>query len=417
MDSGDLRSKKLAKNLQFDVLIVGAGPVGLTLALALKQFAPGMRVAINDVRPLEVPRDERSSALALGVTSVFEALGVWDQMIDEAEPIKGMKITDSDQADIHRPLFLQFEGDVKPGKPFAHMVPNRVTLKVLIEAAKESGVEVFAPNKAARFEFKTSGVDVVLEDGTGLSAALMVGADGARSALREMAKIDTFGHDYKQSGIVTTFAHEFDHDQIAYEHFLPAGPFATLPLPNKRSSLVWTERTQDVQQYLDMDLAKVALEIEKRMGSSFGKVTVEAPLQAFPLRLQIAKSFIGDRLALIGDAAHVVHPIAGQGMNLGIKDVAALAEVVILAMRHGEDIGHEAVLERYEKWRRMDIGLMAVATDGLNKLFSNNLPPLRVIRDVGLGVVDRLPILKNAFIGHAAAAQSNGPRLLSGRPI
>lgn len=153
------------------------------------------------------------------------------------------------------------------------------------------------------------------------------------------------------------------------------------------------------------------------MGSSFGKVKVEAPLQAFPLKLQIAKSFFANRLALIGDAAHVVHPIAGQGMNLGIKDVAALAEVLILAMRHGEDIGHEAVLGRYEKWRRVDIGLMAVATDGLNKLFSNNLPPLRVLRDVGLGVVDRLPILKNAFIGHAAAAQSNGPRLLSGRPI
>jgi len=407
----------MAKTAKFDVMIVGAGPVGLTMALALKRFSPGMRVAINDVRALVVPKDERSSALALGVTSVFEALGVWDQMKCEAEPIKGMKITDSDDADIFRPLFLKFEGDVKPGKPFAHMVPNRVTLKVLIEAAKESGVEIFAPNPATDFEFKASHVDVTLEDGTAIQTSLVIAADGARSALRERMKIGTVGHDYKQSGIVTTFAHELDHHQIAYEHFLPAGPFATLPLPNKRSSLVWTERSQDVQQYLDMDLDAVAVEIEKRMGSSFGKVTVEAPLQAFPLKLQIAKSFFANRLALIGDAAHVVHPIAGQGMNLGIKDVAALAEVVILAMRHGEDIGHEAVLERYEKWRRIDIGLMAVATDGLNKLFSNNLPPLRVLRDVGLGVVDRLPILKNAFIGHAAAAQSNGPRLLSGRPI
>lgn len=407
----------MAKKLQFDVMIVGAGPVGLTLALALKQFAPGMRVAINDVRDLVVPKDERSSALALGITSVFEALNIWDQMLPEAEPIKGMKITDSDQADLHRPLFLHFEGDVKPGKPFAHMVPNRVTLKALIEAAKESGVEIFAPNKAVDFKFGSSHVDVTFEDGTALTASLVVAADGARSALRALAKIGTFGHDYKQSGIVTTFAHEYDHHQIAYEHFLPAGPFATLPLPNKRSSLVWTERTQDVQHYLDMSLADAALEIERRMGSSFGKVTIEAPLQAFPLKLQIAKSFIADRLALVGDAAHVVHPIAGQGMNLGIKDVAALAEVVILAMRHGEDIGHGAVLERYEEWRRMDIGLMAVATDGLNKLFSNNLPPLRVIRDVGLGVVDRLPMLKNAFIGHAAAAQNGGPRLLDGRPI
>jgi len=407
----------LAEKLQFDVMIVGAGPVGLTLALALKQFAPGMRVAINDVRPLEVPRDERSSALALGVTSVFEALGIWEEMLKDAEPIKGMKITDSDDADIHRPLFLHFEGDVKPGKPFAHMVPNKVTLKALMEAAEQSGVETFAPNKATDFEFGTTHVDVTLEDGTGLKASLVIGADGARSTLRELAGIKTVGHDYKQSGIVTTFAHEFGHEQVAYEHFLPSGPFATLPLPNDRSSLVWTEKTEDVQQYLDMDLDEVALELEKRMGSSFGKVTVEAPLQAFPLKLQIAKSFVGDRLALVGDAAHVLHPIVGQGMNLGIKDVAALAEVLVLAVRHGEDIGNKAVLARYEKWRRVDVGLMVVATDGLNKLFSNNLPPLRVLRDVGLGVVDRLPMLKNAFIGHAAAAQNGGPRLLSGRPI
>jgi len=406
----------LAESKEVDVLIVGAGPVGLTLALALKKFAPAMSVAINDVRPLVVPNDERSSALALGVTSVFEAIGVWDQMLPDAAPISGMHITDSDEADLMRPLFLKFEGDVVPGQPFAHMVPNRSSIKALLDSAKEEGVELIAPVKTTGFDFSGLGAKVDFDDGRQITARLVVAADGASSALRDRAGIDTIGHDYKQSGIVTTFSHEIDHEQVAYEHFLPSGPFATLPLPNNRSSLVWSERTEDVPKYLEMDLEKVAFEIEKRMGSTLGKVTVEAPLQAFPLKLQIAKSFVGDRLALIGDAAHVVHPIAGQGMNLGIKDVAALAEVLILAMRQGEDIGGEDVLKRYEKWRRMDIGLMAVATDGLNKLFSNNLPPLRVIRDVGLGVVDRLPILKKAFIGHAAAAQG-GPKLLSGRGI
>ncbi len=406
----------MPKEQHFDVLIVGAGPVGLTLALALKRFAPEISIAINDVRPLKVPHDERSSALALGVTNVFEALGVWSHMLGEASPINGMKITDSDKDDLHRPLFLKFEGDVKPGQPFAHMVPNRTTIKALIDGIGQTRVEIFAPNKVVECAPGLAASYIKLEDGTHFTASLVIGADGARSQLRENAGIKTFGHDYKQSGIVTTFGHEYDHEQMAYEHFLPAGPFATLPLPNKRSSLVWTEGTSDVQRYLDMSLDEAALEIERRMGSSFGKVSVEAPLQAFPLKLQIAKSFISDRLALIGDAAHVVHPIAGQGMNLGIKDVAALSQVLVEAMRLGEDIGSAAVLERYQSWRRMDIGLMAVATDGLNKLFSNNVAPLRIIRDLGLGVVDRLPILKNAFIGHAAAGRG-GPKLLNGRPI
>ena len=401
---------------QIDVLIAGAGPVGLTMGLALKRFAPELKVAINDIRALDVPKDERSSALALGVTSVFEALGIWDKMLPTSAPIRGMHITDSDESDLMRPLFLKFEGDVKPGQPFAHMVPNTTTIGVLMEEAQKVGIEFFAPVKIEKIHNRESVSEVTFDNGEQLNAILVIAADGARSQLRDMAGIKTFGHDYGQSGIVCTFAHEIDHDQIAYEHFLPSGPFATLPLPNSRSSLVWSEKTERVQSFLDLDKAQIEREIEKRSGATLGKVTIEGPVQAFPLKLQIAKSFYGERLALIGDAAHVVHPIAGQGMNLGLKDVAALAEVIVDALRLGEDIGGETVLQRYEKWRRVDIGLMVVATEGLNRLFSNNLPPLRALRDVGLGVVDRLEPLKKAFIGHAAAA-SGGPKLLNGRPI
>lgn len=399
-----------------DILIVGAGPVGLTMGLALKRFAPEIDVTIIDIRPFEVPRDERSSALALGVISVFKALGVWEKMLADAEPIKGMHITDSDEQDLVRPLFLKFEGDVKPGEPFAHMVPNRTTIGVLLEEAKEAGIHLVAPAKVSKFTPQLANAYVELDNGATYNCGLVIAADGARSQMRDMAGIETYGHDYGQSGIVTTFAHEIDHKQIAYEHFLPSGPFATLPLPNSRSSLVWSEKTERVEGFLALSKEELALEIEKRSGSSLGKITIEAPVQAFPLKLQIAKKFYADRLALIGDAAHVVHPIAGQGMNLGLKDVAALAEVIVDALRLGEDFGGEVVLERYERWRRMDIDLMVVATEGLNRLFSNNLPPLRAIRDLGLGVVDRIAPLKNAFIGHAAAAKG-GPKLLDGRPI
>ncbi len=401
----------------FDIAIVGGGPTGLAMALALTRFGDGLKVALLDRRPFAVPRDQRAFAIAAGVRRVFEQLGVWDAMQPSASPVKAMKITDSGRGDISRPLFLHFEGDVAPGEPFAHLVPNTAMQAALL-AAVEGQVSFLAPVEISTL----APGKLTLKDGRTISAPLVIASDGGQSALRTMAGIGVVSHDYRQSGIVTTITHELDHQGTAYEHFRPNGPFASLPLLDAqgrglRSSLVWTETTEEAARIKALPLDVAAAEIEAAMGSGLGTVTVEEVPQAFPLALRLAKSFIGPRLALIGDAAHVVHPIAGQGLNLGLKDVAALAEVVVDAMRMGLDHGAPDTLERYQRWRRLDTSLMAVVTDGMNRLFSNDVAPVRALRDFGLGVVDRLPLVKNALIGRAAGIERNGPRLLSGFPI
>ncbi|KQN78236.1 FAD-dependent oxidoreductase [Devosia sp. Leaf64] len=397
---------------KFDVVIVGAGPVGMTLALALAQSMRGLRVALVDRRELSVPKDNRASAIAAGVRRIFDALGVWSDMAAEAQPITAMRITDSGNGDISRPLFLTFEGEVAPGEPFAYMVPNQASSAALMTGMADL-VTIIAPAEIADW----SEGRLALADGRVLTAPLIVAADSARSELRERAGIATTGHDYRQTGLVATITHQLPHNGVAYEHFRPAGPFASLPLRGNRSSLVWTESAEGAKRFLAMDTASQEAEIEAAMGSTLGKVTLEDKLKGFPLHLQIARSFVGPRLALVGDAAHVVHPIAGQGLNLGLKDVAALAEVIVDALRLGMDHGSEEILERYQAWRRLDTASMVAVTDGMNRLFSNDLPPVRALRDFGLGLVDRAEPLKDAMIRAASGLSQSGPKLLSGLPI
>jgi len=326
-----------------------------------------------------------------------------------------MVVTDSRLEDATRPTFLTFGGEVEPGEPFAHMVENRHLIDALVARAEAEGVTLL-PLGVADFTTRDE-LRVTLSDGRAIDASLLVAADGARSTLRRRVGIATHGWDYDQSGIVVTVGHERDHGGRAEEHFLPAGPFAILPLKGKRSSLDWTERKVDAARLIELPAADFAVELEKRFGLHLGELQVLDTPRAFPLGYFVARSFIANRLALVGDAAHVIHPVAGQGLNMGLKDIAALAEVVVDAARLGIDPGQADVLERYQRWRRFDTMAMGVATNSLNMLFSNGSPLLRTVRDIGLGLVDRVPPLKSVFVRQAAGLGGEVPRLLRGETL
>lgn len=401
-----------------DVLIAGGGYVGLSLALAIKVGANDLSVAVVDLRePAQADKDGRASAIASAARTMMTTLGAWQGLAEEAQPINQMIITDSETRDPVRPVFLTFDGETKDGEPFAHMVPNGAMTKSLRARCQEEGVVIEAPQTVDDFHARAGHVDITLGDGRRVSSRLLVACDGVRSRLRDLADIDTVGWMYGQSGIVCTVSHERDHEGIAYEHFLPAGPFATLPLPGKRSSIVWTEKTATADALVAGDEFTFMLELERRFGAQFGKLKLESRRVAYPLGLKLARSFIAPRLALAGDSAHGIHPIAGQGLNLGFRDTAALAEAVVDAARLGLDIGSADVLERYQRWRRFDTAQMGVVTDILNRLFSNDMAPVRMARSFGLGVVDRLPKLKRYFIDEAAGIAKDRPRLMSGEAI
>lgn len=401
-----------------DVLVGGGGYVGLSLGVALKQADPAIRVAVVDMRPRSaLENDPRASAVAAAASRMLAQLGVWDEIAPHAQPMTEMIVTDSRLRDAVRPVFLTFDGEVEPGEAFAHMVPNRRMVAALADRAVELGVELIAPDTVQGFSGGASDVEIRLGSGGVRRARLLVAADGVRSKLRELAGIGIVRWDYDQSGIVTTVRHERPHNGRAEEHFLPSGPFAILPLKGNRSSLVWSEKRLEAERLVKGDEFTFELELERRFGHHLGKVELDGPRHAFPLGLTLARGFVKPRLALAGDAAHGIHPIAGQGLNLGFKDVAALAEVLVEARRLGEDIGALDVLERYERWRRFDTFQMGVVTDVLNRLFSNDMDVVRAVRDVGLGFVDRLPSLKRFFIRQAAGLDGAVPRLLAGDPI
>lgn len=416
-----------------DVAILGGGMVGLSLAAALG--AGGLSVAVIDPESaaarLAAPFDGRSSAIAWGSQQALAAIGAWAGMAAAAQPILDIRVSDGDAQGRAARLFLHYDhrelappGGAAP--PFGFIVENRAVRRALLaRVAALPLVLHLAPARAAALERGRDGVAVALEPGAAgvrlLRARLAVGADGRESPTRAAAGIGVTRWDYPQTAIVGTVAHERPHEGVAHEHFLPAGPFAMLPMVPaegvNRSSIVWTERADLAPTMMRLSDAAFGAEIERRFGDTLGRIRPLGRRWAHPLGLLHAERYVDRRLALVGDAAHAIHPIAGQGLNLGLRDVAALAEAVVDAHRLGLDIGGAQVLARYQRWRRPDNLLLMAATDGLNRLFSNDLPPLRLARDLGLAAVGRLPVLKRLFMRHAMGLVGDPPRLIRGEPL
>ena len=404
---------------RFDLAIAGGGLAGRSLALALARLAPqGFRMALIDAEPVPANGgdDARALALTAATRNLLSVLDLWHELAPSTQAIEAIEITDSPLQAQLRPHFLSFDAELKDAGAKAHIVEHGTISRVLADAVtRADAIELFAPDSVTDYAADAFKAVVTLGSGKAIEAALLVAADGKRSRLRERAGIKCVGWSYPQIGIVATVAHERPHHGKAVQHFLPSGPFAMLPLRGNRCSIVWTEEKTRGEAIMALDEAGFLAELTKRFGWRLGEISLAGPRQSFPLDMQIARAFVADRLALIGDAAHVVHPLAGQGLNIGMRDVAALAETVVEATRLGLDVGSPATLERYSRWRRFDSAFSAAVMDGLNRLFSNDSAPLRTLRDLGLGLVDRAPPLKRFLVNEAAGATGTLPRLLRGQ--
>ncbi|WP_071794977.1 FAD-dependent monooxygenase [Natronohydrobacter thiooxidans] len=403
-----------------DILIIGGGLNGPSLALALAQA--GLRVTVLDALPRETRAapefDGRAYALALGSSRVLAALGVWEKLADHAQPILQVKASDGRAGEGAAPFFLHFDAAELEEGPMGHMLEDRFLRAALLDAM-DAAPEIThrAQARVVAQSTDATGAQVALADGSILRARLLIGCDGRESGTAQRAGIRRSGWDYGQTALVCAIEHALPHDGIAHQFFMPAGPLAILPLPGNRSSIVWSEATATAAAIHALDDAAYLDALRPCFGDFLGEIALAGQRYAYPLKLTIANSFIGPRLALVGDAAHGMHPIAGQGFNFGLRDVAALAEVVTLAARRGEDIASPLVLERYQQWRRFDTMLMAVGTDSVNRLFSNDNTLLRGLRDLGMGAVSAIPALRRSFMREAAGLTGDLPRLMRGQRV
>ena len=399
-----------------DVFISGGGMVGLTLALALARG--GLKTVVADPMPvaaaLDAKFDGRVSALSYSSVRMFEALGVWEHLTAFAQPIHDILVSDAGLDRAPSPFTLHFDHR-EIGQPMGYIAENRHIREALHQVLSGTdGIVLAAPARARDFTIADANVTADLGPEGMLSAQMMVAAEGRDSPSREKMGIGLIGWSYPQWGIVATVAHEKPHDGTAFEHFLPSGPFAILPMTENRSSLVWTEREEIAPQMLALSEDAFNAEVARRFGNHLGATEVVGPRWSYPLKFHLARGYVRDRFALAGDTAHGVHPIAGQGLNLGLKDVAALAEVVLDAARLGLDIGAVDVLKRYERWRRFDSAVMGLTMDAMNRLFSNDIAPLRAIRDLGIGIADRVGPLRRFLMRQAGGDVGKLPRLLRG---
>ena len=405
---------------RYDIIVVGGGLAGLPMGLALAQG--GFEVAVIDrldpAAATDAAFDGRASAIAFACSRMLDALDVMPRLAGQTQPINDIMVTDGRVSEGASPFFLHFDHREIGDEPLGEMVENRhMRIAQLAAAEVADGLDLIAPAEIVSTDIDDKGTTVTLADGRVLSARLCIAADGRQSRLRQQLGIRTLAWDYNQAGIVCMVEHEAPHKGVAQEYFLSGGPFAILPITGNRSSLVWTERTKTAKAIMALNDADFTDELRARFGDYLGVVAPVGPRWSYPLAFHIAYEFIRPGFAMVGDAAHGIHPIAGQGLNLGLRDVAALAEVLTETRRLGLDFGSLDTLERYQRWRRFDTVALAGVTDGLNRLFSNDLAPVRLARDIGLGVVGKLGPARRLFMRHAGGGVGDLPRLLRGEAV
>ena len=396
----------------FDIAVAGAGHAGLAVAAALKQ-ALGRRLRLIVIDPKPQARDGRlrTVALAAGSRRLLERIGAWSALDAQAQPIREMAIYDGRARDAARIEQMRFSE--REGEPLAHMAFNDDLLEALKKASDSLGVEVLV-GAVKGFQANETAARLTLDNGSAVTARLVIACDGGRSKLRTLAGISTVGRDTGQTGIVATIAHERDHEGRAEQHFFAAGPFAVLPMRGRFSSIVWNEAPEDAAALLALDEEDFLRQLEPRFTLKLGALSLASRVEAYPFSFRVARRFVGPRLALVGDAAHVVHPLAGLGLNLGLRDVAALAERVVEPLRLGLDPGAPDALDLYERDRRFDVVANEASMDALIRLFSNDFDTLRAVRDFGLRLVDRAAPVKSWLMTEAAGTGANAPRLLRG---
>lgn len=402
-----------------DIVISGAGMAGMTLAIALAKG--GLSVAVIDrLDPKEVASEDfdgRVSALAYSSVRMLRALDLWDQLQPQAQPIHDIVVNEGRLNGRQLPFSLHFDHR-EIGEPLGHIVENRHIRQAQLAAiAEQPRIRLISGVSVTNLATGEPSANAELSDGSTIAARLVIAAEGRDSCLRELQDIGVIAWDYDQAGIVTTVEHQLPHGGVAYEQFLPTGPFAILPMTGNRSSLVWTEKTAEARRLVALTQSDFQAELHRRFGDHLGRIAATGPVWTYPLKLQMARAYVKHRFALVGDAAHTIHPLAGQGFNLGLKDVAALTETILDAARIGADYGCLTTLTRYERWRRFDSTLLAVVTDSMNRLFSNDFLPIRLARDIGLGVVDKIAPLRRLLMRHAGGDLGSLPRLLRGERV
>lgn len=402
-----------------DIVIAGGGLNGTSLALALASAGFGVTV----VDPLPAPKraagdfDGRGYALSIASQRVLKALGVWPTVAEMAQPILDIKVTDGRAGEGPSPLMLAFDhAEIEEG-PMGFLVEDRHLRPALLKAVDGADITQRNERRVVDQIADANGISVTLDDQKTLRARLLIGCDGKTSSVATRAGIKRIGWQYGQTALVCAIEHEKSHDGTAHQFFMPSGPLAILPLTGNRASVVWTEKSKRAAEIQALGDAEYLDVLRPRFGDFLGDISLAGKRFSYPLGLSLAQNFVGPRVALVGDAAHSVHPIAGQGLNAGLKDVAALAEVLADAIRCGEDIGRADVLLRYRQWRRFDTATLAIATDGFNRLFSNDNSFLRTIRDLGLGAANALPGLRRGLIREAAGLTGDLPRLAKGQPL